>query len=191
MIFPEKYIAVEKPFYELGDVKIVPIRFEDREPIRTWRNEQIKYLRQIKELSENEQEDYFRSVVYPLFNQKEPKQILWSILRSEDLIGYGGLVHIDWESRNAEISFLLKPELNYGESYHLLFEKYLQMIELVAKDIKLHKIYSYGYVIEQFRFEPLIKQNFRLEAKLKKHKRIENAFHSVLIYSKIIKNGND
>lgn len=41
----------------------------------------------------------------------EPSQVLVALERAGVLIGYGGLVHISWANRRAEVSFLLTPEL--------------------------------------------------------------------------------
>ena len=42
-----------------GAYELVPIRFEDRTLIRTWRNEQMYHLRQMEPLTEEQQELYF------------------------------------------------------------------------------------------------------------------------------------
>ena len=39
------------------------------------------------------------------FKEKQPNQLLFSFIENNLLIGYGGLVHIDWTNKNAEISF--------------------------------------------------------------------------------------
>ena len=72
-----------------------------------WRNEQIYHLRQSELLTEESQERYFQDIVSKLFNQKEPDQLLFSFLKNDKIIGYGGLVHINWTDRNAEISFIM------------------------------------------------------------------------------------
>ena len=46
-------------------------------------------------------------------------------------IGYGGLVHINWIDKNAEISFVLNTNLESNEfSFH--WSNYLGLIEKVA-----------------------------------------------------------
>ncbi len=52
------YKFLQLKFYELGDYKIIPLREEDIQLIRTWRNEQIDLLRQQKILSEKDQIKY-------------------------------------------------------------------------------------------------------------------------------------
>src|SRR5688500_1316960 len=85
------------------EYKLVAIRDDDRYEIMKCRNEQINVLRQKEPLITEMQENYFRPTVNRLFLEETPPQLLFSLLHNEDLIGYGGLVHIDWESRNGEI----------------------------------------------------------------------------------------
>ena len=47
-----------------------------------------------------------------LFETDQPYQILFSFLKNNEFIGYGGLVHINWEEKKAEISFLLNTKIN-------------------------------------------------------------------------------
>jgi len=105
------YIAIKNNNISLGNYSIVPIRFEDRYSIMDWRNEQLYHLRQEKLLTKEAQDLYFNNKVNKLFEQEKPEQILFSYLRDSECIGYGGLVHINWNDRNAEISFIMKTEL--------------------------------------------------------------------------------
>lgn len=186
MIFPESYKCLTKQSFEKGDYKIFPIRFEDQHVIMKWRNDQIDFLRQSTLLTESSQNNYFSTVVKSLFEEEKPNQLLMSFFEKNQFIGYGGLVHIDWKSLNAEISFLLDTSLNSEKNYLEKFTIYLSLIEMMASNIGLHKIYSYGYRLAEYRFEPLIQSGFINEAILKKHKSINGNLHDVLIYSKIL-----
>ncbi|HMR86859.1 MAG TPA: GNAT family N-acetyltransferase, partial [Saprospiraceae bacterium] len=105
MNFPTKYKSLNLAEISDGQYKIVPIRYEDRLNIMKWRNEQMYHLRQSKPLTEEEQERYFTNVVAQLFDKEQPDQILFSYLEGDVCIGYGGLVHINWIDKNAELSF--------------------------------------------------------------------------------------
>ena len=98
-------IFTNKPF------SIVPIRYEDRMSILKWSNEQIYHLRQNKPLTEEDQDIYFNKVVNKIFDQEHPSQILFSYMENDVCIGYGGLVHINWIDKNAEVSFIMNTEL--------------------------------------------------------------------------------
>ena len=172
--------------YEFHDFSLVPIRFEDRYDIMKWRNDQIDLLRQKEVLTIEEQDFYFKNVVAPLFENNQPSQLLFSLIQNNELIGYGGLVHIDWENKNAEISFLLDNKLNDESFYSICFNVFLVLIEKIAKEIKLHKIFTYGYDIAEYRFEPLIQQKYMLEAHMRNHVLVKDNLVDVKIYSKLV-----
>jgi len=115
-----KYKCLNQNEFNFNEYKIVPIRFEDRLDIMKWRNEQIYHLRQVKPLTIDDQNNYFNNVISKLFEQEKPNQLLFSFLKNDVCIGYGGLVHINWIDKNAEISFIMNTELE--EDY---FEKKL------------------------------------------------------------------
>jgi len=145
MQFPTKYNCLIQNEFKALDHKIIPIRYEDRLDIMKWRNEQMYHLRQVKPLTEIDQEKYFRKTVSDLFDQEKPKQILFSFLKNGKCIGYGGLVHINWIDKNAEISFITNTELekDYFSKYWTIF---LNLIEQVAfKELNLFKIFTYAY----------------------------------------------
>ena len=104
-MLPSEYICLKNQSYEQNGFSIVPIRYEDRLEIMKWRNDQIYHLRQDKPLTEKDQNLYFKNTIAKLFQKENPNQILFSFLRENICIGYGGLVHINWIDKNAEISF--------------------------------------------------------------------------------------
>src|SRR5690554_7644655 len=101
------YKVLSKQVYTAGNYSLVPIRMEDRFDIMKWRNEQIYHLRQSKPLTLEDQNHYFNNIVTKLFGQEQPTQILFSCLEGDRCIGYGGLVHINWLDKNAEVSFIM------------------------------------------------------------------------------------
>tara|TARA_B110000114_G_scaffold35742_1_gene37147 strand:+ start:4257 stop:4817 length:561 start_codon:yes stop_codon:yes gene_type:complete len=186
MKLPKTYKCLKTNIFSDSKFKIIPIRFEDSIEIMNWRNEQIEILRQSEKLTSDKQIEYFSTVVNKLFYEKEPSQLLFSFFYEEELIGYGGLVHIDWENCNSEISFLLKTELNDIESYIEKFTFFLKLVYQLAESISLHKIYTYGYDIDEYRFAPLINLCYEKEVVLKKQKKTNDNWYDVLIYSKFI-----
>jgi RimJ/RimL family protein N-acetyltransferase len=179
------YKVLNKQIFTNGNYSIVPIRFEDRLNIMQWRNEQIYHLRQSKPLTEEDQNHYFETVVSKLFDQENPSQILFSYLEEDKCIGYGGLVHINWSDRNAEISFIMNTQLE--EQY---FEKhwsiYLGLIEKVAfAGLNFHKIFTYAFDLRPRLYNALLDSGFQQEATLKEHCFIDGKFLDVLYHSKI------
>ena len=125
------YKALNKQEYSNKEFSIVPIRYEDRMDIMKWRNEQIYHLRQNKPLTLEDQESYFNNTVDKLFDQEQPSQILFSYLKNDKCMGYGGLVHINWIDKNAEISFIMATELEKN-SFQKHWMTYLKLVEELA-----------------------------------------------------------
>tara|TARA_B110000285_G_scaffold230694_1_gene297790 strand:+ start:473 stop:1048 length:576 start_codon:yes stop_codon:yes gene_type:complete len=187
MQFPTKYKCLSQNEFHKGDFKIIPIRFEDRIDIMNWRNEQIHHLRQVKPLTEKSQEHYFNGSVVMLFDQEKPNQILFSYLKNGMCIGYGGLVHINWIDKNAEISFVLKTNITQND-FTINWRNYLKLIEKVAfQELKLKKIFTYAFDIRPQIYPIFENSGFEREAELKNHCYVENEFKSVIIHSKINK----
>ena len=179
------YKVLNKQIFEFDYYKLVPIRYEDRFDIMKWRNEQIYHLRQSKPLTIEDQENYFNIIVDKLFDQEQPNQILFSFLEKNICIGYGGLVHINWIDKNAEISFIMNTALeNY--SFHTNWTKYLLLIEKVAfEDLKLHKIFTYAFDLRPHLYPALREANFIEETRFKEHCLFNGNYIDVVIHSKI------
>ena len=179
------YKILPRQSYQKGDYAIVPIREEDKYLIMQWRNEQMYHLRQYSLLTREQQDQYFDTVISKLFDQKQPEQILFSYLYRNQCIGYGGLVHINWEEKKAEISFIMATELE-----STMFDKhwtiFLSLIEKVAfKDLKLDKIFTYAYDLRPHLYPVLEQNGFKLAQQLKNQLQLENQFVDVYIHEKM------
>ncbi len=178
------YKALNKQIQSQGEFSIVPIRDEDKYDIMKWRNEQIFHLRQPEPLTKQKQERYFKDVVSKLFDEDNPKQYLFSFLRNDECIGYGGLVHINWENSTAEISFIIDTQLE-KEHFHECWKNYLLLIERVAfEELKLHKIYTYAFDVRPHLFPAVEDAGFKFETRLKEHYRFDGVFVDAIIHSK-------
>lgn len=179
----ESYIPLSQKLYQGKLLTLKPIRLTDRYDIMKWRNDQIYHLRQKALLTKEEQDSYFNNIISKQFQENQPNQILFSALKEGQLIGYGGLVHIDWESKNAEISFLMKTELQ-EEYFCEYWTEFLSILKVIAfKDLDMTKIYTYAYDIRPllpFIFEHV---GFQFEGKLKKHHIYNNQIMDVMIHS--------
>jgi Acetyltransferase (GNAT) domain len=180
------YKCIDTQVFEQGRYKIVPIRDADKYPIRVWRNEQIEILRQKQPLTIAQQEAYFENVVAKLFEQDQPPQLLWSFLANNELIGYGGLVHIDWESRIAEISFLTQTSRNDPPQYNQDFDCFLKLLIEMSIDLNFYKLFAYGYDLRAYAYKSLIVNGFEREATLKNHVLINEKYCDVVIHSKFL-----
>ena len=172
-----------------------------------WRNEQIYHLRQVRPLTEDDQQRYFDNVVAKLFDNPQPDQILFSYLenrRSSECsesslihyrtatevgdakgvcIGYGGLVHINWNDRNGEISFIMDTQLEI-EHFAEHWSNYLTMLKAVAfDDLCLHKIYTYAFDLRPHLYTILEANGFKREATLKEHCLFNGEYKDVVMHS--------
>ncbi|WP_424493684.1 GNAT family N-acetyltransferase [Salinimicrobium sp. GXAS 041] len=181
------YKSLEQQKFDCGEFSIVPIRSEDRYVIMEWRNEQMYHLRQHEPLTKEKQDVYFDSIISKLFEQDKPSQILFSYLKGEKCIGYGGLVHINWIDKNAEISFIMKTGLE-TDNFEFHWASFLDLLEKVAwKELNLHKIYTYAFDLRPHIYPALTRAGFALEVILKEHSFFEGNYIDVKIHSKFNK----
>lgn len=179
------YSILKKQTFKADNFSIVPIRFEDRISIMNWRNEQMFHLRQNQQLTIEDQNNYFENIVKLLFDQNQPKQLLFSFLKEGVCIGYGGLVHINWIDKNAEISFIMDTSLE-EKHFEEYWGIYLSLIQQLAfEELRLHKIYTYAFDLRPHLYLTLEKFGFQEDARLKEHCFFQGEFKDVVIHRKI------
>lgn len=184
----KEYKVLNQQIFEKGNYKIVPVRYSDRYEIMNWRNDQMYHLRQSVLLTKESQDKYFNIVVDKLFDDNKPDQILFSYLECGICIGYGGLVHINWIDKNAEISFLVNPDKNEKE-FERHWKIYLSLIEEVAfNELSFHKIFTYAFDLRPKLYPALETSGFLKEAVLKEHCFYSGSYKDVIIHSKINQN---
>jgi RimJ/RimL family protein N-acetyltransferase len=165
--------------------ELTSIRTEDAETIMKWRNEQMSALRQSAPLTPSEQKNYFDNVVKPSLSQKQPNLILLRFTFENSLIGYGGLVHIDWENQRAEVSFLLDTErgkdtFQYGRDCSV----FLNLLMRCAFDtLDLNKIYTYSYSHRSFHVNAVEASGFRRDGVLRQDTKVDGEWVNAVIAS--------
>ena len=180
-----EYKCLSKQSYSSNEYQIVPIRDEDKYDIMQWRNDQIYHLRQSQPLTKESQDKYFNNVIQKLFEKEFPDQLLFSYLENGICIGYGGLVHINWIDKNAEISFIINTDLEQ-EFFHKHWAIFLSLIEeLSFLSLSLHKIFVFAFDLRVKLYEVLEMSSYINEARLKEHTYFNENFIDVLIYSKL------
>lgn len=178
------YKVLNKNTFTKDNYSIVPIRIEDRYAIMKWRNEQLFHLRQNKPLTRIEQDVYFNSVISSLFDQDKPNQLLFSYLKEDMCIGYGGLVHINWIDQNAEISFIIDTSLE-KKFYEFHMSTFLSLLEEVAfKELTFHKIFTFAFDVRPEIYPILEQCGYKKEAVLKEHCCFNREFKDVIIHAK-------
>jgi RimJ/RimL family protein N-acetyltransferase len=179
-----KYKCLTKQVFELDNFELKPLRIEDKYHIMKWRNEQMYHLRQSEALTKQKQDYYFDVIVSKLFELDQPPQVLFSYLLNDVCIGYGGLVHINWLDKNAEISFIINTELE-KEYFSFHWTIFLKLINEVAfSQLCLQKIFTFAFDLRPHLYEVIESNGFLLEATLKEHCFYDGKFIDVLIHSK-------
>lgn len=182
-----KYISLAKNQYILGDYKIAPLRKVDIQKIRVWRNNQRSVLRQNNIISPEEQLKYYYDHILPTFNSINPSQILFSYLYKGKCIGYGGLTNIDWNSRKAELSFLVADSRAKSKVYKVDMAVFMILIKQVAfLNLRLRRIISETYEFRSSTIEIIESSGFTFEGRLRKHvfvdgKYVDSLLHSILM----------
>jgi len=179
------YIALNKQVYNFEDFSIVPIRYEDMFKIMIWRNAQIINLRQKIELTIEIQEEYFEKEIKKLFNEKQPSQLLFSFLEKQNCIGYGGLVHISWEDKRAEMSYLVNPVITSNtEAYEKSFSCFIKLIKKVCfEELMFNKLFTETYCNRLKHIKILEKNGFIIEGVLREHIIQNSKFQNSIIHS--------
>ena len=167
-----------------AEYSLVPIAPSHIEPIRKWRNAQLSVLRQKEPITERQQIDYFSQHIWPTMSLPQPPNILMGFLQNDRLIGYGGLVHIDWEHRRAEISFLL-DDARAGDDarYAKEFLAFLKLVrQLGFEDLKLHRLFTETYAMRTHHISVYDSFGLQLEGVLRDHVRIGDQYVHSLIH---------
>ncbi len=181
---PRTYKPLKKQTFSFGEYEIVPIRDEDKFKIMQWRNEQMYHLRQNEPLTQEKQEAYFKNVVAKLFEQEKPEQLLFSFLRNGECIGYGGLVHINWKEKTAELSFIMDTKLE-AEEFEKNWLSFLYLIDKVAfGELEFNAIFTYAYDLRPHLYPVLEKAGFRFVKRLYKKIEVKNEKIDVIIHKK-------
>ncbi len=166
-----KYKVLNQNIFSRGDYLVSPVSIGHMEDIRRWRNAQMDVLRQKKELSVEDQQRYFSNVVLPLFDQDQPDQLLFSFFKNSRFIGYGGLVHLSWIDKRAELSFLVEDsraadQKTYGEDWFNFIEI---MKELCFSEMKFNRLFCETYEFRKFHISILEKAGMKEEGRLREN----------------------
>ncbi|MFH1832144.1 MAG: GNAT family N-acetyltransferase [bacterium] len=179
-----KYLCWKQNICSWKNYALVPLREQDIFLIKQWRNDQRNILRQNNILSNEEQLQYFNTVVVPSMQEKQPSLILLSFLLDNTCIGYGGLTYINWTSGRAELSFLLNTEYTKEDLlYKTHFSAYLKLIKNITfKDLSLNRIFTETFDCRLLHTKTLEKNGFMLEGRLRSHVTKNDCFFDSLIH---------
>lgn len=178
------YIALKENKFHLGDYALIPIRQKDMEIIRQWRNAQISNLRQSAKLSMIDQKLYFKNVVKLNFTNKETEQLLFSLLKNNKLIGYGGLVNLSWKDRRAEMSFLLDDQRARNEHFYKEDMTYFITLikRVVFEEIRFNRMFTETFAFRKFHILILEENGYVREGILRDHIMESGKFYDSVIH---------
>lgn len=188
-----KYRCLTFQDLDFKNYTITPIQEKNMESIRVWRNAQLDVLRQKKHLSINDQKHYYATVIRPLFRKKKPSQLLFCFLKEGNCIGYGGIVHINWEDLRGEVSFLLNTERTKNQKqYTHDFLSFLNLISVVAFDhLKFNRLVTETFEFRTHHIDILESFGFSKEGELREHVQIRNNYVSSLLHGLLKKEYNE
>jgi len=110
--------------------------------------------------------------------------LLFSFFYKKEFVGYGGLVHINWIDKNAEISFIMKTEME-KEYFNTFWRNFLKLIEKVAfHELRFHKIFTYAFDLRSHLYIALEAAGYKEEARLKEHCLFNKKYYDVVIHTK-------
>jgi RimJ/RimL family protein N-acetyltransferase len=164
------------------------LNLSDSETIRQWRNAQLAILRQHKPLSQASQNQYFSEVLLPSYLEQQPKMLLFAICIDNELVGYGGLVHIDWSNQRCELSFLVDSSLEHDIQSKIRVFKYFftALRKLAFEELGLNRVFTETFDFRPDHIEMLEGFGFGLEGRLSQHIRLptghfcDSLFHGYL-----------
>jgi len=159
-----------------GRYSLRTIHWNDREVIRQWRNAQIHVLRQVNPLSKEDQDSYFSNVILHELRSNQPRQILFTFEEDDQVVGYGGLVHIVWEDKRAEVSFLTSPNRLHAHTFANDWQNYLSLLHELARRIGFHKLTTETYGTRPDVISILEEFGFQREGELREHHVISSEY---------------
>ena len=182
-----KYTSLKQNKFSYNDYILVPIRCEDMERIRQWRNAQMSVLRQSIKLSPRDQKLYFENVIKSSFTNKEAKQLLFSFIKNNQLIGYGGLVNISWKDKRAEMSFLLDDQRAQNEfQYKEDMANFIYLIKkVIFEEMKFNRVYTETFAFRTFHISILEENGYTKEGTLREHILESDKFYDSIIHGMV------
>jgi RimJ/RimL family protein N-acetyltransferase len=173
----------------LDGYEIRPLEMADSEKIRIARNEQMNVLRQPHEISKDEQNNYFKNIVIPNSTKPYPEMILYSLFKDNAWIGYGGLTHIDWNNKRAEVSFLVATSRTKNpKTYAHDFNHFLKLLSQEAfKTFQLHRLYTETFDFRNEHIEILENFGFTKEGILREHILLNKTPHDSIMHGLLAK----
>ena len=109
---------------------------------------------------------------------------MFSFLRNDKCIGYGGIVHINWQSHQAEVSFIMAKELE-ADNFETNWLTFLHLLEKIAfTDLYLNSLFTYAYDLRPHLYKAIENAGFQQTKRLEKEQLVEGKLVDVVIHTK-------
>jgi RimJ/RimL family protein N-acetyltransferase len=150
-------------------IRLQAIEKDDIEQLRLWRNSLYKWFRQFYPISTSQQITWYNTT----------KDIMFSIVENDKLIGACGLCYIDLKNKNADLSIYI------GETYidNRAYDAIRLLFEYGFNELGLQKIYNDIFENDMQKKELLKKVGMKQEG-IARNKYYRNGkFNNALLFS--------
>lgn len=167
-----------------GGALIRPIREDDLDHLRRWRNAQQSVLRQQSPLDDAHQQAWYRDVVLPDQRSTRPSSLLVVVEAGGGPIGYGGLVHVDWSSGRGELSYLASTERAQDEEvYEADLRRFVAwLLRWTFRDLGFRKVSGETWSFRERHIEILEGCGFVREGLLRQHVVKDGVVHDAVVH---------
>jgi len=168
--------------YTCNSRHLVTMREIYLERIMTWRNTQMRFLRQYKLLTLYNQKEWFETI------SSDPTQSIFAIIYNDtdeyELIGYCGIINIVHKNKTGEISFLVDSKRITSDEYKKDFLAVLNMLcEHGFNDLNLNKLYTETFSFRKTHLFVLNNFGFSHDGTLREHIYENGNYHDSFIHS--------
>jgi RimJ/RimL family protein N-acetyltransferase len=141
-------------------------------------------LRQSEPISPEQQRRWFDEVVAPAQRDPQPPMVLVSVFENGSFVGYGGLTNISWDSRRAEVSFLVDPKRAADpDVYRHDMAAFLGFLAELAFDrLGLNRLFAETYAFRDFHIAILEQAGFASEGRLRQQVATADGFGDSLVH---------
>jgi len=114
----------------------------------------------------------------------EPEEALVMFEHGGNLLGYGGLVNIDWTSLRGEVSYLAATDRARDLTVYVAdFARFLRWVEVFAfADLHLKRIHTETWEFRTTHLQVLEEHGFQLEGRLRRHIIKDGVAHDALLH---------
>ncbi len=187
MTWPPAYCLRRRTGCAAGRYALRPLRWDDREPIRQWRNDQIDVLRQAGPCPPRTRTATTSTSSRRRWTRSGHRQVLVAMTEDDALVGYGGVVHLSWSDRRGEVSFLTDTARLDEATFAADWRAYLDLLLPLARDVlRLHKLTTETYEVRTTLIPILEQHGFVLEGTLREHHLLDGRWVTSLAHGLIL-----